>query len=134
LKNALIFLSRHSPPRDREAPVADADLRGREKQLRDSLVAITHVVECGAVLEHVVPVGLGQRLAHLGRRQPGSKHTRHEPTHAGADHTIHRHPQLLQHLEHADVCGAARTATTEHEADARPRRFVRGVDAGGDGD
>jgi len=46
--------------------------------------------------------------------------------HAGAGDVVHRDAVCLEHLEHADVRDAERTASGQHEADAgSARRVVR---------
>ena len=75
------------------------------------------------------PVNALHGLVHLRGGHPGSVQPADDRTHAGADDTVHRNAQFLQHLEHADMRDAARPATAQRQTDAgAARRSVGSVD------
>ena len=79
-----------------------------------------------------LPVDAGHEFLELGRRQARRVTGADQRAHAGAGDAVDRHMQLLEHLEHADMCAALGAAAGQHEPDARAvRRHVAGTRVGG---
>jgi hypothetical protein len=84
------------------------------------------LVQWGIVAEQVIPIGFSQLAAHGCRTQAAGVDAGYQGSHAGAGDTVDRHAQFFEHFEDADVRRAARTATAEDQADARPGQFAGG--------
>ena len=96
----------------------------------------TEVLPLRAIGHQRGPVGLAHEGLELGHRAPRGVGTTDHRAHAGADHDVHRHAQLLQHAQHADMREAARATAREHQRDARSgrgHRFRRFLGLGGKG-
>ncbi len=114
----------HDPLRQQDRPALEAELGREEIPVVVLLATGRDLGARRAVGEHLVPVGLLDDLLHLGRRRArGERAADHRP-HARAGDAVHRNAELVEHLEHADVRGAARAAAGEREADARALRRV----------
>lgn len=101
-----------------DAVVGDAEFQARVIALRQQALAVIRFRVRGIVVEQVAPVDPGQALAHGGGADAAGPGPGNQRPHAGAGHAIDRHAQAFQHLEHADVGGAARAAAAQHQADA----------------
>ena len=108
--------------RQREPAVLHAELGREQRLVVVGLAPDGDLLARRPVAEDLVPVGLEDdappALAGDAARGEGAADDR---AHAGAGDAVHRHAQLLQHLEHADVRDAARAAARQREADARGR-------------
>ncbi|MCY1217734.1 hypothetical protein D9M72_296590 [compost metagenome] len=108
-----------------------ADL-GREQVGEVILLAADgQVLARRAFLEQLFGAQPADQPLHLGGRHAGGIGAAHQRAHAGACDAVHRHAQVLEHLEHADMRGAARTAAGQHQADARTRAAGRRGGGGG---
>ncbi|HEY5324824.1 MAG TPA: hypothetical protein VIK58_18505, partial [Caldimonas sp.] len=107
-------------PRDgallqRDSAPVEAGL-DREELLEIVELAPDHLVLARRILVEQGPRGdLRQRLLHLRRGQPGRIRAADDRTHARSGHAVDRHLQLLQHLDDADMGGAARAAAGQDE-------------------
>ena len=81
-----------------------------------------------AIDEHRVPVQRAHLRLDLGRAQAAGVQAADHRAHAGADDAVHRDALAFEHLDHADVRHAARTAAAEDQTGVE----VRGSGGGGE--
>ena len=84
-----------------------------------------------AVAERILPVDRVHHPLDIGGRQSGGIEPADYRAHAAARDGVNRDAVCLEHLEYADVRGAARATAREHETDARAsgRRTLRPIKA-----
>jgi hypothetical protein len=107
--------------RDEQAPVLETEPQIGEEVPVVLLAPEREVLAIGLVLEHAHPVDALDRLVDLGGREPRGIESADHRAHARSGHDIDGDPHLFEHLEHAEVRGAARAAAREHESHLRPR-------------
>ena len=110
--------------------VAHAELEPEQEVRSSSLRRIVSSWRGGLSLKSRLVVIDSISLLHLRDRHAARVRAADERAHAGAGDAVDRHAQLLEHLEDADVRGAARAAAGEDEADlgaagGRDRRGAR---------
>jgi hypothetical protein len=107
--------------RQRNPIHARTELDTRRQQQVFLAAAVHQFITRRPVGHHGIPVGAAHQPLHLVERTASRIGAAHHAAHAGADHDIDWHAQLLQSAQHADVGEAARTATRQHQRHFRAR-------------
>ena len=114
-----------SPFGQQEVSAAQAERKFHEEVLVLLLATKRELGARWTILERVLPVERAHDALDVVRGEPGGIEAADDGAHAGARDRVDRDVQLIEHLQHADMRGAARAAAGEHKADAGPAR-VRG--------
>ena len=120
--------------RQQQLTAADPDLGAEQVRAIVLLAADGAFPARWLLLEQQFGRDLADDLFQLGHGRAGSVGCTNDRAHTGPGDAVNWHAQLLDHLEHADVSGAARAAAREHQADLRSIRGVgvrRGLGCGG---
>ncbi len=115
----LQLLSLHESARQRDAAFLESEFDAAEEAQFVFLAPHRQLFARRVVAEHVFPVdALEHGLDRIGVVTRGIEAAR-DRTHRGSGHAVDRDAFAFEHLQHTDVCRAARTAAAEHEAGLR---------------
>ena len=117
------LLALHHAERQLETPALEPDVEGNRKIPCILLAAESQVAALGLVGHRVGPVHFRDQHLERVNADPRCVKTTDDRTHAGTGDGVDRDTHPFELSEYTDVCGSARTATTEHQSYSGPFRW-----------